>query len=120
MPPGKWSSQRHWHEGEDEIVVVLAGRGCWSTTPDGIRCGWRRRDLREGRRQRAPSRQRERCAAGAVRAQPARARAGALSRHRHDADDRGRDGAGMIVRSPAARTSRSPIPPPARSRSSPA
>jgi len=25
LPPGAWSSQRHWHEGEDEIVVVLAG-----------------------------------------------------------------------------------------------
>lgn len=25
VPPGGWSSQRHWHEGEDEIVVVLAG-----------------------------------------------------------------------------------------------
>lgn len=26
VPPGGWSSQRHWHEGEDEIVVVLSGR----------------------------------------------------------------------------------------------
>lgn len=25
LPPGCWSSQRHWHEGEDEIVAVLAG-----------------------------------------------------------------------------------------------
>lgn len=25
IPPGGWSSQRHWHEGEDEIVVVLDG-----------------------------------------------------------------------------------------------
>jgi len=25
IPPGGWSSQRHWHEGEDEIVVVLSG-----------------------------------------------------------------------------------------------
>jgi uncharacterized cupin superfamily protein len=25
LPPGCWSSQRHWHEGEDELVVVLAG-----------------------------------------------------------------------------------------------
>jgi len=23
--PGAWSSQRHWHEGEDEFVVVLSG-----------------------------------------------------------------------------------------------
>lgn len=25
LKPGAWSSQRHWHEGEDEIVVMLAG-----------------------------------------------------------------------------------------------
>lgn len=25
IPPGGWSSQRHWHEGEDEIVVLLSG-----------------------------------------------------------------------------------------------
>ena len=25
LQPGAWSSQRHWHEGEDEIVVMLAG-----------------------------------------------------------------------------------------------
>ena len=25
VPPGCWSSQRHWHEGEDELVVVLSG-----------------------------------------------------------------------------------------------
>lgn len=27
VPPGCWSSQRHWHEGEDEMVVVLSGEG---------------------------------------------------------------------------------------------
>ena len=27
IPPGGWSSQRHWHEGEDEFVVVVEGRG---------------------------------------------------------------------------------------------
>ena len=27
IPPGGWSSQRHWHEDEDEFVVVLAGHG---------------------------------------------------------------------------------------------
>jgi uncharacterized cupin superfamily protein len=27
IPPGGWSSQRHWHEGEDELVVVLSGEG---------------------------------------------------------------------------------------------
>ena len=25
LQPGAWSSQRHWHEGEDELVVMLAG-----------------------------------------------------------------------------------------------
>ncbi len=25
LKPGAWSSQRHWHEGEDEVVVMLAG-----------------------------------------------------------------------------------------------
>ena len=25
LKPGAWSSQRHWHDGEDEFVVVLAG-----------------------------------------------------------------------------------------------
>ncbi|MEO7787142.1 MAG: cupin domain-containing protein, partial [Sphingomicrobium sp.] len=25
LKPGAWSSQRHWHEGEDELVVMLAG-----------------------------------------------------------------------------------------------
>ena len=25
LAPGAWSSQRHWHDGEDEMVVILAG-----------------------------------------------------------------------------------------------
>jgi uncharacterized cupin superfamily protein len=25
LPPGAWSSQRHWHTGEDEFVYVLLG-----------------------------------------------------------------------------------------------
>ncbi len=25
LPPGAWSSQRHWHNGSDEFVFVLAG-----------------------------------------------------------------------------------------------
>ncbi|MBV8757972.1 MAG: cupin domain-containing protein [Deltaproteobacteria bacterium] len=25
LPPGAWSSQRHWHSDEDELVYVLAG-----------------------------------------------------------------------------------------------
>jgi len=26
LPPGQWSSQRHWHHGEDELVYILEGR----------------------------------------------------------------------------------------------
>ena len=26
LPPGAWSSQRHWHTSEDEFVYVLAGQ----------------------------------------------------------------------------------------------
>jgi uncharacterized cupin superfamily protein len=25
LPPGAWSSQRHWHKGSDEFIFVLAG-----------------------------------------------------------------------------------------------
>lgn len=25
LPPGAWSAQRHWHEGEDEFLVMVAG-----------------------------------------------------------------------------------------------
>lgn len=25
LKPGAWSSQRHWHEGEDEFLVMLSG-----------------------------------------------------------------------------------------------
>ena len=25
MEPGAWSSQRHWHDGEDEFLVMLTG-----------------------------------------------------------------------------------------------
>jgi len=25
LPPGNWSSQRHWHSHEDELVYILAG-----------------------------------------------------------------------------------------------
>jgi uncharacterized cupin superfamily protein len=25
LEPGAWSSQRHWHEGEDELLVMIAG-----------------------------------------------------------------------------------------------
>jgi uncharacterized cupin superfamily protein len=26
LEPGAWSSQRHWHDGEDELVVMLSGK----------------------------------------------------------------------------------------------
>lgn len=26
LRPGAWSSQRHWHEDEDELVVMISGR----------------------------------------------------------------------------------------------
>lgn len=26
LVPGAWSSQRHWHENEDEMVVILSGQ----------------------------------------------------------------------------------------------
>jgi uncharacterized cupin superfamily protein len=25
LKPGAWSAQRHWHEGEDEMVIMIAG-----------------------------------------------------------------------------------------------
>jgi len=25
LEPGAWSSQRHWHEGEDELMVMIEG-----------------------------------------------------------------------------------------------
>jgi uncharacterized cupin superfamily protein len=53
LPPGAWSSQRHWHELEDEIVVVLEGEvvlvtdageeilraGDWAAFKAGVRDG---------------------------------------------------------------------------------
>ena len=27
LKPGAWSSQRHWHDGEDEFLVMLYGGG---------------------------------------------------------------------------------------------
>lgn len=31
LPPGSWSSQRHWHSHEDEFVYVLVGEVCLVT-----------------------------------------------------------------------------------------
>ena len=69
LKPGAWSSQRHWHRDEDELVVMLSGRSgadrgrrrddhaaqatssagrpvqptgtIWSTAPTRIACSWR-------------------------------------------------------------------------------
>src|SRR5690348_17006686 len=30
LPPGTWSSQRHWHSNEDEFVWVLSAKWYWS------------------------------------------------------------------------------------------
>ncbi len=27
LKPGAWSSQRHWHKGEDEFLVMVSGEG---------------------------------------------------------------------------------------------
>ena len=36
LPPGAWSSQRHWHTKEDEFVYVLSGK-LILTEPNGTR-----------------------------------------------------------------------------------
>src|SRR5690348_15374688 len=33
LPPGAWSSQRHWHAKEDEFVYVLSGEVVLVTDP---------------------------------------------------------------------------------------
>ena len=38
LEPGAWSSQRHWHEGEDELVVML-GAGDIASFPKGVAKG---------------------------------------------------------------------------------
>jgi uncharacterized cupin superfamily protein len=35
LKPGAWSSQRHWHDGEDEMVVMLAGEAVLIEDADG-------------------------------------------------------------------------------------
>ena len=41
LPPGQWSSQRHWHSAEDEFVYVLEGEGVLVTDAgeQGLRPG---------------------------------------------------------------------------------
>jgi uncharacterized cupin superfamily protein len=36
LPPGAWSSQRHWHSDEDEFVCVLSGE--LTLVEDNARC----------------------------------------------------------------------------------
>ncbi|MBS3927503.1 MAG: cupin domain-containing protein [Sphingomonadales bacterium] len=46
LKPGAWSSQRHWHKGEDELLIMLSGEAV--LVEDGTRtvlragdiCGW--------------------------------------------------------------------------------
>ncbi len=35
LPPGKWSSQRHWHSHEDEFVYVVSGEELLLVEDDG-------------------------------------------------------------------------------------
>jgi len=41
LPPGAWSSQRHWHEKEDELIHVLSGEVTLVTDagPELLRAG---------------------------------------------------------------------------------
>ena len=53
LPPGGWSSQRHWHSHEDEFVYVLEGE--LTLVEDGgetLLQGRRLRDVCEEQRQR--------------------------------------------------------------------
>lgn len=46
LKPGAWSSQRHWHAGEDELLVMLAGEAVLvedagrTTLRTGDVCAW--------------------------------------------------------------------------------
>ena len=33
LEPGAWSAQRHWHEGEDELLVMIEGEAAMSPGP---------------------------------------------------------------------------------------
>ena len=41
--PGAWSSQRHWHEGEDELVIMLEGEAV--LVEEGMRIAMRPGDI---------------------------------------------------------------------------
>ena len=56
LKPGAWSSQRHWHDGEDEFLVMLSGEAVL-VEDDGrtvLRSG-RLRCLVERKHERPPS-----------------------------------------------------------------
>ncbi|MEW9856032.1 cupin domain-containing protein [Novosphingobium rhizovicinum] len=51
LDPGAWSSQRHWHDDEDELVIMLTGHAVLIEGPEGEEptrtslspgdiCGW--------------------------------------------------------------------------------
>ena len=51
LEPGAWSSQRHWHDDEDELIVMISGEAVLIEGPDGSQptrtllrpgdiCGW--------------------------------------------------------------------------------
>jgi uncharacterized cupin superfamily protein len=51
LDPGAWSSQRHWHDDEDELVIMLTGEAVLIEGPEGAEpsrtllragdvCGW--------------------------------------------------------------------------------
>jgi uncharacterized cupin superfamily protein len=85
LKPGAWSSQRHWHDGEDEFLVMISGEAVL-VEDDGrtvLRAG-----LAEGQHERPSPAQRERyrlrvCRCG--RRDEYRRR---LFRHRHDVHGR--------------------------------
>ncbi len=43
LKPGAWSSQRHWHKGEDELLVMLSGAAV--LVEDGARTVLRAGDI---------------------------------------------------------------------------
>ncbi len=43
LSPGGWSSQRHWHKGEDELLVMLSGEA--ALVEDGSRTVLRAGDI---------------------------------------------------------------------------
>ena len=87
---GRHLLQRHWHEGEDELVVMLAGEAVLiEDEGETLMRAGRRRGLPQGRRQRPPSGQPLGRALHLRRGRQAGGDRLPLSRHRH-APGRGR------------------------------